>query len=370
MAHKMIKSPLSLIVSLTVLFTFSSLAFAFPELARHGYVNCTSCHVSPSGGGVLTPYGRQLSKDLLSTWSRESEPEFAYGFVKTPEWLNIGGDGRAIEIYRNTPQVEAYRLLLMQADAEASATIGKFTADVRFGEYMNFDSPQSRQFYVNYRPREELSIRVGKFQTAFGLMEPDHRTPIRHGLGWDEGTESYNVEAAWLAENFNVYLTGDFGPLDSKIIPDANKEKGAALRIGVPFKDSYQAGVSYFHGKSDSATRDVAGPFGILGFTHKLFLLTEADLQNVYNGSANKTGVLAWNKLDYEIIQGLHGYAIYELSQSDFSSGARKSSAIGFGSQFFPRPHLEFDFLWKFETSPAFPSDILNQATLLMHYYL
>jgi hypothetical protein len=258
----------------------------------------------------------------------------------------------------------------MQADVEAAANFGKFTADLRFGEYMNFDSPQSRQFYINYRPSEELSFRVGKFQTAFGLMEPDHTTPIRRGLGWEEGRESYNLEAAWLSDKLNIYLTGDLGPLDSSIIPAAAKEKGVGLRVGVPFKDSYQAGFSYFHGRSDSASRDVVGPFGILGFTRKLYLLAEADLQNLYSANTNQFGVLSWSKVDYEFIQGLHGSVSFELTQPDFSGGAAKSSALGIGSQFFPRPHLEFDFVWKFQTNPAFPSDILNQATLLMHYYL
>src|ERR1700722_15897581 len=51
-------------------------AFAFPEMARHGYTQCTACHVSPAGGGVLTEYGRELSSDLLSTWSHGNESAF------------------------------------------------------------------------------------------------------------------------------------------------------------------------------------------------------------------------------------------------------------------------------------------------------
>ena len=33
---------------------FPGSAWAYPEMVRHNYPNCTSCHVSPSGGGVLT----------------------------------------------------------------------------------------------------------------------------------------------------------------------------------------------------------------------------------------------------------------------------------------------------------------------------
>ncbi len=49
-----------------VILLLAPLCLGFPEMVRHGYVNCVACHMSPDGGGVLTPYGRSLSKELLS----------------------------------------------------------------------------------------------------------------------------------------------------------------------------------------------------------------------------------------------------------------------------------------------------------------
>src|SRR5436190_6515955 len=91
-------------------------ALAFPEMIRHGYVNCTTCHVSPSGGGTLTEYGRELSKEVLSTWSKEGEANMAYGLVKPPEWLLFGGDYRSVYVYRDTPLYRDGRYILMQTD--------------------------------------------------------------------------------------------------------------------------------------------------------------------------------------------------------------------------------------------------------------
>ncbi|MFM8315618.1 MAG: hypothetical protein ACKOA8_15160, partial [Deltaproteobacteria bacterium] len=63
------------------IFLSSSLALSYPEFIRHGYMNCTSCHVSPTGGGALTEYGRSLSDEVLSRWSRPGESGFLYGLL-------------------------------------------------------------------------------------------------------------------------------------------------------------------------------------------------------------------------------------------------------------------------------------------------
>ncbi|MBS1963576.1 MAG: hypothetical protein JST04_15280 [Bdellovibrionales bacterium] len=364
----MTKLPLELGLFTALFLASATSAFAFPEMIRHGYPNCTSCHVSPSGGGVLTSYGRQLSGELMSMTTSEKDANFLHGILKSPEWLLAGGDVRSIEIYRNTPQVRAYRFLNMQADLEAAATLGKFTADVSGGFYML--DPGFHRYYLNYRPTDELSFRVGRFRQAYGLMDPNHTSPIHRGLGWDEGTESYNLEAAWLGENLNAHLTGNFGAATS-LVPNTAKEKGVALRVGKPLGERSQLGISAFRAKSDLATRTVAGPFAIVGISPRIFLLSEVDYQRISPDSARALyGWVTWNRFDYEFVQGLHGYLTLAQSRVPSTDGVRPNTYWGVGSQWFPRPHFEFDFQWQFQSVREFPDDELTYATLLLHYYL
>ena len=51
----------------------ASAAQAFPEMVRYGYVNCTSCHVSLSGGGLLTDYGREIAREKLAMFKSSDE---------------------------------------------------------------------------------------------------------------------------------------------------------------------------------------------------------------------------------------------------------------------------------------------------------
>ncbi|MFM8314271.1 MAG: hypothetical protein ACKOA8_08310, partial [Deltaproteobacteria bacterium] len=105
----------------------SQVVFPFPEMIRHGYSNCITCHVSPNGGGLVTPYGRALSQEVLSTWHRENESDFLWGLVPYPEWLNLGGDFRYVQTHLDTPDTKTGRFIVMQADIEAAASLGKFS---------------------------------------------------------------------------------------------------------------------------------------------------------------------------------------------------------------------------------------------------
>src|SRR6202030_171276 len=84
-------------------------------------------------GGILTPYGRQLSREILSTWGVDGEEAFAYGIVHPPDWLNFGGDVRTLNLWnRGTPQ-NTSQFILMQADLETAITYKQFYVDGTFG---------------------------------------------------------------------------------------------------------------------------------------------------------------------------------------------------------------------------------------------
>src|SRR5205085_7542172 len=40
----------------------STPALALPTMIRLGYPNCSSCHISPQGGGLLNAYGRGIDQ--------------------------------------------------------------------------------------------------------------------------------------------------------------------------------------------------------------------------------------------------------------------------------------------------------------------
>ena len=76
-------------------------ARAYPWMIKHDYASCAACHADPSGGGLLTAYGRAQSELLVRMpygTSPEEEPTYAgflYGLVNLPDWLLATEIGRA-----------------------------------------------------------------------------------------------------------------------------------------------------------------------------------------------------------------------------------------------------------------------------------
>ncbi len=348
-------------------------ALAFPEMVRHGYANCITCHVAPDGGGVLTAYGRSLSREVLSTWGAEGEERFAY-LVSPPEWLSLGGDIRTVQTYYSSATRERARLIFMQADLEAAAKIEKWTIDASLGRQeptstnASGSNLLSRRHYLSYRPTDNLSLRAGRFNIPYGINLPDHYVSVKRGLRWDEGSESYNLEGAYLGENYDFFLTGTLGRPDDKTL---NRDQGFALRGSHFLNEKFKIGGSYFYGSSPLGKRHVVGPYAILGFTSDLFLLAEVDLQHVTPPTGNaRDGLMTYLKFDHELHKGVHVYLSHEYTKLDFAKATSESHAIGLGTQLFLRPHLELNASYQKQQIRALGNEFADFAWVVLHFYL
>ena len=366
----------SLIVIFPVFFLLYSTksAFSYPEMNRHGYPNCAACHVSPSGGGLLTAYGRQLSQEVMSTWgTSEREPSFAYGLFTLPEWLNLGGDFRAAQIYLNSPAREYARFIPMQADLEGGVTYDKWQLVGTFGlqerSSYNFAGGRftSRRHYLLYRPIDELTLRAGRFQPAFGINIDNHTAVTRRNLRWEEGAETYNFEAAWAAETFDAFATVVVGRPES---PQLKRETGVALRSSLNIGERYKAGLSYFYGSNPDGKRHVFGPYAHLGFTPHFFALAEVDFQNFRPTAGNgQWGIVNYLRVNYEFLKGLHAFATQELAKTNFNDDRTVINAYGLGLQWFPRSHFEIQALWQKRRQLASSLAYYDFAWLQLHFY-
>ena len=341
-------------------------ALAFPGSVRWGYANCSTCHYNVAGGGILTPYGRQLSRELLSTWSGKREPEFAYGKRSLPSWLALGGD---IE-YLALSKAHGDAVRLVQADLEGAVTRGRLLAVATIGPRADAsnamgDGVVSRRHYLQLTLGPYLSVRAGRFLPNYGVWNGDASTATRRGLGLDHDT--YNVEANWITERFNASLTGiAFGA------GGGPSERGAAATAGVFFAGKNKVWLSYMNRHGPGLDREVAGLSGVFGIGHRAYLLAQSDLQHV---RVDGPEPVASTELDTnlcfarETVKGLYVLLIAEMTRRHLGASGRLSHSYGAGLRWFPRPHLELQARWRQQDREAVSPEYMDGFSAFIHFY-
>jgi len=323
------------------IFTFSFNAWGFPEMSRHGYFNCTSCHLSPAGGGALTLYGRELSKELLSTSSVKGEQYFAYNAIPSlskSDKVLLAAYIRGLQVLRENDQVNEARTILMQADAEAAynekhwailGTVGR--QEVRSG-LESRGHVFSRRHYILGRFDKHQNLRLGKFLKSYGLDDPNHYMFVRNALNFSYDTESYNAEYSYLAENFNTYLT---------IVTDLktddyfrNDERGIAFNGSLKL-DKSKIGLSLYHGTNARQRRMVGGLWGIGAFTKQFFLMSEIDFQSAVTKAnhANTNGAVMSHRFNYEVYKGIIPFLSFDQKYLNFKNKNSELHSIGLGAR-------------------------------------
>jgi hypothetical protein len=335
------------------------LAQAFPGSVRWGYANCVTCHVNVAGGGVLTPYGRLLSRELLSHSGGEDEPEFAYGAFDLPAWLQLGGD----ITYAATSE---HPLRLEQADLEAAARHGRLLAVATVGRAgdathaMGYDW-MSRRHYLEVAATRLLSVRAGRFLPNFGVWNGDASVATRAGLGWDRDT--YNVEANWIADRWNVAATGILAGTGA-----APAERGVSLSGGLFFAGKRKVWLSYLARGRPGLSRRAGGLAGVFGIGSHAYLLAQGDLQRLETDAVARRDFYGNACLARETIKGLYVLLVDEVSRRGLDEPGRWSHSYGAALRFFPRPHFEAQLRWRQRDREAVSTE-LDGVSLFVHFY-
>lgn len=386
---KDIKSLLNKYLFLLFCLAFSMVVFetahAFPEMIKHGYVNCTACHVSTSGGGLLNSYGRNLSAELISTWSVPNEEKIFHGLVNTEkidQYLAIGGDYRGVQVHKkntdNTDRtVETGRYINMQANIEIGYISDLFSVVVAIGQYNFKDAshnneilPYMNRAYVLYKPTDELSFKVGRFQPIFSLNIPDHmlfsKAPI--GIGnYNRGyfEDKQTAEVAWQGLDYN------FSGSVYKVLEDASSlnDQGFTLTAQKVFLETVKVGPQFLQEKNNNQTKQIIGLAGYLGWNEKWATLAEVNqVKTKPNNSKETTGATFYQRTSYEAYKGFNIAFLNDYYQTDLDS-ATKLYRYGPGVIWYPRPHFDFQFFFTKEQKDSYkqPGDY---AWLMLHYYL
>lgn len=371
-----------------LVFAMPSIAKAYPELTRHGPVSCTTCHLSPAGGGALTVYGRSMAREILSRWGAPNEERVLHGLLgreldqKLDDLgLRLGGNVRALQSHRENSRVRQGQFFLMQADLKLGVELEEWVAYLSAGEVENPRSSEPRrtlnssEHWVMWRHSTETQqwgVRGGRFPLTFGGLQADHTLSVRKlmSLGFSSARTSLEIsgageEQAW---QFGASVPSGGGPLEEE-------ERALAARVDRSWSKTWKAGASLWRGELRDGSR-MAGSLHALGSWKDLWLKPYLQVESLHllrrrdqQADVVSNALLLRNGL--ELTRGLFGILQIQHERGDVQLHASEVNRYGVGLQVFPRPHFEIYGLWHRVHRPFSSIDNWSdEAFAVLHYYL
>lgn len=362
-----------------VLFFTPRVAAAYPWMIRHGYFGCVTCHADPSGGSLLTPYGRAQGDLLLrmrygaatTTEAGSSADDFddfddfdasgsgaktparpapeaeepgrtgpLWGWFESPDWLLVGGSYRHMNLYK-VGRSDPFRTFPMQVDLLGEARLDVFRISGSLGvAKVPAGSPFTRRAQVTSNQGDELNLisrthwvgadlanrsvtlRAGRLDLPFGVRIPEHTMWVREATRTDrESAQQHGLAVAYNGGFLRGEVMGIAG--NYQIHPSAMRERGYSAFAEVRVTEWAYAGVSSlatradtdFQTLKDDVTRQAHGGFARLAPVEAVVVLVEGD---ALLKTHRDFGYVGFAQVDVEPLQGLHFLATGEVLDAGF----------------------------------------------------
>ncbi len=384
-------------------------------MIKHGYAACSACHSDPSGGELLTAYGRVISDELLrSHFKKQPEAGEAtegaspvaeghefyqpfFGAFRAPESLLVGGSVRIASLYRNT-STDRFKEFPMQLDlygdykffdrlhvggSLGAAKVPVGSPDARAAQVTTNQGDQynliSRTHYLRYDFGDgAYSVSAGRLNLPFGIRMSEHVMWVRSETATDR--ESDQEHGAALNMNF------DFGRFELMAIagnyqlnPDKLRKRGYSAYAELNAWEGGAVGLSSLitHAGADALdpgpitdTRQAHGVFLRASLGRQFVLMAEGDL---LLHTQTKRGYVGFSQLDFEAFSGIHLLGTAEVLDSGYPRQPKDPRAPGTGkpkfggwlsAQWFMAAH--FDFRLDAIVRENEPTELLGQ----IHVYL
>ena len=226
------------VVTLCLMAVATGRAFAEPMFLTKQHSRCGTCHYSPTGGGLLTPYGRSLSHRELSTTGDRSgvdpkatsethgEEAFLWGALgDTLGPVHLGIEMRPSHLEYSFGGFDDGRSLWMNADLVAAFRVSDWTLYGEIGRQPVSPGAEidSYEYRVGRQPEAGIGFRVGRYLPAYGVRFADHTFYNRAYLGFEKHDQVYGLEVSQATERYLMQVTVSPGRADSIIDDDGRR---------------------------------------------------------------------------------------------------------------------------------------------------
>jgi hypothetical protein len=373
----------------------ASTASAEPMFLTKQHTRCTACHYSPTGGGLLTPYGRLLSHRELSTTGGTAtapaagaaddprgEQAFLYGALGSALGpVHLGIESRPSRLRIGFPGGHESMNLLMNLDLigavqkngwTAYGTVGREPpkSAVRDGRTLPDAAFISYEHWIGYQTSKGFGIRAGRFLPAYGVRFADHTTYSRLYLDLDRNEQVYGLELSGTVGRSLIQAMVSPGKAEA-ILHDSG-HRGFSTAGRWQFDVTSRAAIvgSAFYRDStdlDPKSGSVGGAFGFAPASRvSIWTQVDANLQTKARGGHSWVVV---NETSVEAYRGLWLKFSPQLRTSGGAPGFSELRRLEFAADLLPRTHWNVNVAYYRDRDHTFK---VTTSTLLaqLHLYL
>jgi len=360
----------------------ASVVSAEPRFLAKQYTRCTTCHVSPTGGGLLSAYGRSLSHRELSTTGapmpshgdpdpQPREESFLWGALgDSLGALQLGVEMRPSYLRYSFLDVSQDRNLLMNADVHASFRANDWLFYGQVGRELEQDgyTVDSSEYWGGYQPEEGLGFRAGRFLPAYGVRFADHTAYNRSFLGLAQYDQIYGVEVSHTRGRYLTQVSMGPGRAESVIDDDGRASFTATGRVQIDLGTRTSVAASgLYRAASDLDSR--LGSAGIaFGYAPLSRLTTWTQVDGQFRDGAASTSYVVANETSLEVYRGIW---LVVTPQARVGGGAAVPDLLrfGVGTSILPRTHFNLNLHYYRDRNRT--SEITTQIFLAqLHLYL
>ena len=371
----------------------ASTAWAEPMFLAKQYPRCSACHYSPTGGGLLTPYGRLLSHRELSTTggtaeapaagaedAPHGEQAFLYGaFGRALGPVHLGIEMRPSHLRIGFPGGHEDMNLQMNLDLIGAVRKNGWTAygmvgreppnsAVRNGRTQTNPEFISYEHWIAYQTDKGLQVRAGRFLPAYGVRFADHTAYTRTLLDLDRNDQVYGIEVSDTIGSSLVQVMASPGKAEAILHDPSHRGFSTAARwqFDVAPRATIVGSAFYRHSTDvDPQSGAVGGAFGFAPTSH-VTIWTEADA-NLQTEVAGGRSWVVVNETSVEVYRGIWLKFSPQLRTSGGAPGSSDLRRLAFEADLLPRTHWNVDVSYyhdhAFETTT---SALLAQLHLYM----
>jgi hypothetical protein len=362
-------------------------ASAEPKFLSRQYPRCTSCHYSPTGGGLLTSYGRGLSHRELSTFGEPmpahgdtrdttnpepGEESFLWGaFGKSLGGLQLGIEARPSYLHYSFPTFSDDRNLLMNADLHAAYQYKDWTFYGQVGRELKDDgrfSLDSSEYWIGRRPEEGFGFRAGRFLPAYGIRFADHTSYNREFLGLAQYDQILGVELSHSRGRYLTQVSVGPGRAERVYADDGDAAFTATGRFQIDLTPrTIVAASGLFRDRSDVEARQ--GSTGLaFGYAPTSRVTTWTQFDGQFIDGQDATSFVFVNETSFEVYRGI--WAV--VSPQALAGGGDQIPdflRLGLGAVLLPRTHFNVNVTYYLDRNRT--SDVTSHIFLAqLHLYL